>query len=119
MFKDYEKLCKKDDAEGKETLAGQICQALTVHSQLEEEIFYPVVREAIDEDKMMNEAIINTPPPRILLPRSSRCECPIPCMMRLSRCWANTSIITCRKSKMKSFPRPGRQRSTWKNWELK
>ena len=58
MFKDYEKLCKKDDAEGKETLAGQICQALTVHSQLEEEIFYPVVREAIDEDKMMNEAII-------------------------------------------------------------
>ena len=58
MFKEYEKLCKKDDAEGKETLATQICQALAVHAQLEEEIFYPVVREAIDDDDLMNEAVV-------------------------------------------------------------
>lgn len=58
MFREYEKLCKKDDIEGKEALAIQICQALTLHAQLEEEIFYPVVREAIDDDKLMNEAII-------------------------------------------------------------
>jgi hemerythrin-like domain-containing protein len=58
MFKDYDKLCKKDDTEGKEALSGQICRALTVHSQLEEEIFYPVVRKAIDDDTLMNEAII-------------------------------------------------------------
>ena len=58
MFKEYEKLCKKDSTEGKEALAIQICQALTVHAQLEEEIFYPVVREAIDDDKLMNEAVI-------------------------------------------------------------
>jgi len=35
MFRDYGKLCKKDDTEGKEALARQICGALTVHSQLE------------------------------------------------------------------------------------
>lgn len=58
MFKEYEKLCKKDDSEGKEALATQICQALTVHAQLEEEIFYPVVREAIDDDDLMNEAMV-------------------------------------------------------------
>jgi hemerythrin-like domain-containing protein len=58
MFKEYEKLCKKDDTEGKKTVATQICQALTVHAQLEEEIFYPVVREAIDDDDLMNEAMV-------------------------------------------------------------
>ncbi len=58
MFKEFEKLCKKDDTEGKEALATHICQALTVHAQLEEEIFYPVVREAIDDDDLMNEAVV-------------------------------------------------------------
>jgi hemerythrin superfamily protein len=58
MFKEFEKLCKKDDEEGKEELAIQICKELTVHAQLEEEIFYPVVREAIDDDELMNEAVV-------------------------------------------------------------
>ena len=58
MFKEYEKLCKKDDTEGKEAVAMQICQALTIHAQLEEEIFYPLVRDAIDDDDLMNEAIV-------------------------------------------------------------
>jgi len=58
MFKEFEKLCKKNDDEGKEELATQICKELTVHAQLEEEIFYPVVREAIDDDELMNEAVV-------------------------------------------------------------
>lgn len=58
MFKEYEKLSKKDDTEGKETLATKICQALTIHAQLEEEIFYPVVRGAIDDDDLIKEAIV-------------------------------------------------------------
>src|ERR1700712_5312569 len=58
MFKEFEKLCKRDDTEGKEVLATQICEALTVHAQLEEEIFYPIVREAIDDDDLMNVAVV-------------------------------------------------------------
>ena len=34
----------------KSKLAQQICQALTVHAQIEEEIFYPAAREALGED---------------------------------------------------------------------
>jgi hemerythrin superfamily protein len=34
----------------KQKLAHQICQALTVHAQIEEEIFYPAAREALGED---------------------------------------------------------------------
>jgi hypothetical protein len=41
-FKDYEKL--EDDTE-KQELAQKICLALTVHTRIEEEIFYPATRE--------------------------------------------------------------------------
>jgi hemerythrin superfamily protein len=58
LFKEYEKLCKKNDEEGKEELATQICKELSIHAQLEEEIFYPAVREAIDDDDLMNEAVV-------------------------------------------------------------
>ena len=58
MFKEFKKLAEKNDEEGKEELATQICKELTVHAQLEEEIFYPAVRDAIDEDDLMNEAMV-------------------------------------------------------------
>jgi hypothetical protein len=34
----------------------QICTELTIHTQLEEEIFYPAARDAIDDDLLMDEA---------------------------------------------------------------
>lgn len=52
-FKDYEKL--EDDAEKRE-LAQKICLALTVHTQIEEEIFYPAARDGIDDDDLLDEA---------------------------------------------------------------
>ncbi|SEK63256.1 hemerythrin domain-containing protein [Nitrosovibrio tenuis] len=58
MFKEYEKLCKKNDDEGKQELAQQICEELTIHAQLEEEIFYPAAREAIKDDSLLNEALV-------------------------------------------------------------
>jgi hypothetical protein len=58
MFKEFEKLSKKNDEEGKADLAAQICEELTIHAQLEEEIFYPAAREAIEDDEMMNEAVV-------------------------------------------------------------
>lgn len=38
-------------------LARKICAALTVHARIEEEIFYPAVREAIGDDALMDEAL--------------------------------------------------------------
>ena len=52
-FKEYEKL--EEEAE-KQELADRICLALTVHAQIEEEIFYPAAREAIDDDDLLDEA---------------------------------------------------------------
>jgi len=58
LFREYEKLTKKEDREGKEELAQQICKELTIHAQLEEEIFYPAAREAIKDDDLLNEALV-------------------------------------------------------------
>ena len=58
MFIDYSSLCEHQaPAPDRRWLAGRICQALTVHAQLEEEIFYPEVREAIGDDALMDEAL--------------------------------------------------------------
>ena len=58
MFIDYSALCE-DSAppDHKRSLAERICQALTVHSQLEEEIFYPQVRKAIGAADLMDHAL--------------------------------------------------------------
>ena len=54
MFEEFEKA----DEDRKFELAAEICQALTVHATIEEEIFYPQVREAIEAEDMMLEAEI-------------------------------------------------------------
>jgi hemerythrin superfamily protein len=58
MFLDYQGLC--DDGappKVKQQLALKICQDLSVHTQLEEEVFYPLVQAAIHDDSLMHEAL--------------------------------------------------------------
>lgn len=55
LFKEFEKLSKKND-DSKVEIANQICMELTVHALAEEEVFYPVARRAISDNDMMNEA---------------------------------------------------------------
>jgi len=57
LFKQFEEVMDQDGSETeKAELAQQVCNALTVHTQIEEELFYPAVREAIDNDNLMDEA---------------------------------------------------------------
>lgn len=58
MFIKYEELAKTrgSSREKKRQLAERICREITVHAQLEEEIFYPAVCKALKEDLMMDEA---------------------------------------------------------------
>jgi hemerythrin superfamily protein len=57
LFKQFEELSGEDDAdEQKATLVARICDELTVHAQIEEEIYYPAVRAAIEDDDLMDEA---------------------------------------------------------------
>lgn len=57
LFQDFESLeqdYKNNDH--KSRIVKQICMALTIHAQIEEEIFYPAVRDVIDDDDLMDEA---------------------------------------------------------------
>lgn len=58
MFMEYEELTQAggNTKEKKRVLAEKICNELTVHAQVEEEIFYPAVRKAIKDELLMNEA---------------------------------------------------------------
>lgn len=59
LFKEFASLKEEDgDSEEKQRLVRQICLALKVHATLEEEIFYPAVRERIDDEDLMDEAVV-------------------------------------------------------------
>jgi hemerythrin-like domain-containing protein len=56
-FRAFEKM-DHEDHEAMENLVGQVCEALEVHTKVEEEVFYPVARKAIKDEDLMNEAEI-------------------------------------------------------------
>jgi hemerythrin superfamily protein len=59
MFKEYEELTgsrARSAMQKKMDLAHQICHELTVHAQVEEEIFYPALREVLKDTDMLAEA---------------------------------------------------------------
>ena len=55
LFAQYEDE-KEGDEETKRALAQQICNELTVHARVEEEVFYPWLRENLDDMSLVEEA---------------------------------------------------------------
>jgi len=58
MFKEFKSLKEEGTGEEKVALVKEICDALTVHAVIEEEIFYPAVRAAIEDRDLMDEALV-------------------------------------------------------------
>ena len=61
MFKEYEELTgsrARNAGQKKLELAHQICHEVTVHAQIEEEIFYPALREVLKDADLVNEAAV-------------------------------------------------------------
>lgn len=57
LFIQYDALCEDDaPAEDKQQVAAKICMEITIHAQIEEEIFYPEVRKATGEEALLDEA---------------------------------------------------------------
>ena len=54
LFRQFEKARSEDK---KKQLADEIMMELEVHSTVEEEIFYPAVREKVGEDELVAEAV--------------------------------------------------------------
>jgi hypothetical protein len=57
-FGDYERLVKRrGNGAYKALLAGQICFRLSIHLQIEEELFYPAAQAAIGNSTLVNHAV--------------------------------------------------------------
>lgn len=56
LFKQYEK-AKENNAE-KQKIFQQINMELKVHTQIEEEIFYPASRQFVSDEETVNEAVV-------------------------------------------------------------
>lgn len=55
LFAEYE---KARSTSSKKALIAEICTALTVHIQLEEELFYPAVKSALKDKLLVPEAMV-------------------------------------------------------------
>jgi hemerythrin-like domain-containing protein len=57
LFEKYEKRANRLDSRAKSALAREICEALTIHATIEEEIFYPACKEHLeDAEDLLAEA---------------------------------------------------------------
>ncbi|MCD6041378.1 MAG: Hemerythrin cation binding region [Burkholderiales bacterium] len=65
-FKEFEKL-DREDTEACQGLIQSVCEELKIHTTLEEEIFYPAVREAIEDEDLLNEAAVEHETARMLI----------------------------------------------------
>src|SRR6202044_3039428 len=57
LFLEFDRLKQLGSAQEKAALVHQICSVLKVHAAVEEEIFYPAARDAIDDADLMNAAL--------------------------------------------------------------
>ncbi|CAG9931778.1 hemerythrin domain-containing protein [Candidatus Nitrotoga arctica] len=64
LFAEYEKTRSNSK---KKTLVSQICTELSVHAQVEEEIFYPAVKQALKDREMIPEAIVEHATLKVLI----------------------------------------------------
>jgi hemerythrin-like domain-containing protein len=65
-FKEFEKM-DRGDVDACRALIEEVCSDLKLHTTLEEEIFYPAVREAIEDEDIMNEAAVEHESARMLI----------------------------------------------------
>jgi hemerythrin superfamily protein len=56
MFKQFEKSKDDEDDAAKAALVSEICTESKLHTQIEEECFYPAAREALEEQDLLDEA---------------------------------------------------------------
>jgi len=68
LFAQYDELSANGgDDDEKMLLAAQICVALTVHTQLEEEIFYPESRQVLKNQDVVDEAVVEHGSAKVLI----------------------------------------------------
>jgi hemerythrin superfamily protein len=58
LFADFNRLTEEGRDTAKASVVEEICLELTVHTQLEEQLFYPAARRAIKDEDQLDEAVV-------------------------------------------------------------
>jgi len=59
LFDQYDELAENEGSEAdKQAIALQICTMLAAHATVEEDLFYPAARDALKEDDLVDEAVV-------------------------------------------------------------
>ena len=72
-FKEFEKMDRLD-TETCRQLVQTVCEDLKVHTTLEEEIFYPALREAMEDEDILNEAAVEHETAKMLIDQLENME---------------------------------------------
>jgi hemerythrin-like domain-containing protein len=72
-FKEFENM-DRSDTETCRQVVQTVCDDLKVHTTLEEEIFYPAVRAAIEDEDIMNEASVEHETAKMLIEQLENME---------------------------------------------
>ena len=107
LFEQYEELGERAHV-SKHKLALQICDELTKHSMIEEEIFYPAVRKAIKDDDLMDEALVEHSAAKDLIAQIQDMDPTDELFDAKSRCCRNRLTITWKKRKARCSPKCAR-----------
>lgn len=70
LFKQFEEIKDRTDRRGakeRQRIVAEACKELTIHTKLEDEIFYPAARAAIKDDDVMNEAKVEHEGAKVLI----------------------------------------------------
>src|SRR5579859_104202 len=74
LFAEFHAL-KDDGSDGdKSAIVERVCNALKIHAAIEEEIFYPAVRKAIDDADLMEEALVEHASAKALIAQLEEAE---------------------------------------------
>lgn len=57
LFEQFDGLSDRSKA-SKKKIADQICMELTMHTEIEEKIFYPAIRKPLNDKDMLDEALV-------------------------------------------------------------
>jgi|GEM_PF-1119120 len=66
LFEEFESASNEEDSEQAFALAGQVCEKLTLHATIEEEIFYPAAQSEETEDGLAEAAVEHTSAKRLI-----------------------------------------------------
>jgi len=58
LFDRFDELCASQaDADSRQSLIENLCAVLTAHTMIEEELFYPALRESIEDPRLLDRAV--------------------------------------------------------------